>query len=123
VNRLRIRAATAAYFMTVGGLAISLLAAIAQVTGAALGLITAISVLSVHIGYGAITRTYWACAVCLAVPVIGLLLASTVPDDDPDVDWGTAFAYGAVVLTPCVAALVAVGVAAGRRVSRRSSYQ
>jgi hypothetical protein len=109
--------------MTVGGLAISPLAAIAQVTGAALGLITAISVLSVHIGYGAITRTYWACAVCLALPVIGLLLASTVADDDPDVDWGTAFAYGAVVLTPCVAALVAVGVAAGRRVSRRSSYQ
>jgi hypothetical protein len=115
--------ATAAYFFTVGGLALSLLAALAQITGPALGLITAVSVLSVHIGYGAITRTYWACAVCLALPVIGLLLPSILPDDDPDVDWGAVFAYGAVVLAPCVAALVAVGVAAGRRVSRPSSYQ
>jgi hypothetical protein len=123
VRRARIPAASAVYFLTLGGLAISPLAAIAGLDGATLTLVVCASLLAVHIGYGAITRTYWACAACFAVPLIALLLSSAFPDNDPDVDWSLAFLYGAVVVTPCVAALIAVGVAAGRRRSSRTSYR
>jgi hypothetical protein len=123
VRRARIPAATAVYFLTVGGLAIGPLAAIAGLDGAALTVVVCASLLAVHIGYGAITHTYWACAACFAVPLIALLLSSGAPDNDPDVDWSLAFLYGAVVLTPCVAGLIAVGVAAGRRFSSPSSYR
>jgi hypothetical protein len=119
---MRIAAATASYFLTLGGAATAVLCDIAGLSGPATVLVAGSCILGVHVGYGAVARTYWACAVCLAVPVIAVLLGSTTPYD-PDVDWPVAFAYGAVVLTPCVAGLIALGAAAGGCFSRRSAHQ
>lgn len=124
MRRRRITVATVAYLVIMSGLAVSPVAEVGGiVTTPPAGLVVAAALLAVHIGYGVATRTFWACAVCLVLPLIPLAFAPFVPADSDVPDYPVGLAYCAVFLAPWVAGLIALGVAMGRRglVGRRDS--
>jgi hypothetical protein len=113
---MRVAAATAAYFFTLGGVAAAVLCDIAGLSETATVLVAGPCILGVHVGYGAMTRTYWACAVCLVPPIGALLLAP----NDPDMpSYPLALAFGLTFVAPWVAGLIGAGVALGQRRARR----
>jgi hypothetical protein len=115
---MRIAAATAAYFLTLGGAAAAVLCDIARLSEPATVLLAGSCILGVHVGYGAVARTYWACAACLVLPLAGLLLAHADPDM-PNLP--LALAYGLAFMGPWAAGLIGAGVALGQCRARRSA--
>lgn len=107
----RFGGATLAYFAGLGFVALSPLVEIWGIPEPAVGIFVAVGALVVHIAYGAMTRTWWACGIVVLLPIIAFLLAP----DDPDMpSYPAALAFGAVMLAPWLAGLIAVGVAWGR---------
>jgi hypothetical protein len=115
----RIGVATAAYLALMSLLVISPLAEVGGVvTVPPLGIAVAATLLVAHVGFGAATRSFWSCAVCLVLPIVPLVLAPWVPPDSDIPDYPAALAFGGVFMAPWLVGLIATGVALGRRLSR-----